>query len=131
MRAYVIFAASRAMPGQCHHVMALVVSMMIDCQFVLMGVGTTREHDEPRLMAGSPPHPVENLVTLENWQRPPFNRWAFQPIGAEYDADITLDAHGPGELVVAKLSSWPDVLGTPMRRTTVAAVKAIADALSR
>ena len=31
-------------------------------------------------MAGSPPHPVENLVTLENWQRPPFNRWAFQHV---------------------------------------------------
>jgi CubicO group peptidase (beta-lactamase class C family) len=31
-------------------------------------------------MAGPPPHPKESLVTLENWQRPPFNRWAFQHV---------------------------------------------------
>jgi CubicO group peptidase (beta-lactamase class C family) len=39
--------------------------------------------------------------------------------------------HGPAEVVVVKLSSWPDALSTPMRRATIAAVKAIADALSR
>ena len=31
-------------------------------------------------MAGSPPFATERLVTLENWQRPPFNRWAFQHV---------------------------------------------------
>ncbi len=33
------------------------------------------------LMAGPPPFPAERLVTLANWQEPPFNRWAFQHIG--------------------------------------------------
>jgi CubicO group peptidase (beta-lactamase class C family) len=32
------------------------------------------------LMAGPPPFATDNLVTLENWQRPPFNRWAYQHI---------------------------------------------------
>ncbi len=31
-------------------------------------------------MAGSPPFPTESLVTLENWKRPPFNRWAFHHV---------------------------------------------------
>jgi CubicO group peptidase (beta-lactamase class C family) len=31
-------------------------------------------------MTGPPPFTHETLVTLENWQRPPFNRWAFQHI---------------------------------------------------
>ena len=30
------------------------------------------------LMAGVPPFPHSALVTLGNWQEPPFNRWAFQ-----------------------------------------------------
>ena len=30
------------------------------------------------LMAGAPPFPPERLVTLANWQDPPFNRWGFQ-----------------------------------------------------
>jgi len=29
---------------------------------------------------GSPP-PAERLVTLSNWQEPPWNRWAFQHVG--------------------------------------------------
>ena len=28
-------------------------------------------------MAGVPPFPAERLMTLANWQDPPFNRWAF------------------------------------------------------
>jgi CubicO group peptidase (beta-lactamase class C family) len=32
------------------------------------------------LMAGAPPFPDERLVTLANWQDPPFNRWGFQHI---------------------------------------------------
>jgi CubicO group peptidase (beta-lactamase class C family) len=31
-------------------------------------------------MGGSPPFAPESLVTLENWQRPPYNRWAFQHV---------------------------------------------------
>jgi CubicO group peptidase (beta-lactamase class C family) len=33
-----------------------------------------------QLMAGVPPFPSGSLVTLANWQDPPFNRWAFQHI---------------------------------------------------
>lgn len=32
------------------------------------------------LMAGVPPFGEQSLVTLANWQEPPFNRWAFQHI---------------------------------------------------
>jgi len=32
------------------------------------------------LMAGAPPFPPERLVSLANWQDPPFNRWGFQHI---------------------------------------------------
>jgi CubicO group peptidase (beta-lactamase class C family) len=38
------------------------------------------ERDELRLMVGAPPFTAERLVTLENWQRPPYNRWAFQHV---------------------------------------------------
>jgi hypothetical protein len=38
--------------------------------------------------------------------------------------------HVPSQVVVAKLSSWPAALSTPMRRATIAAVTAIASALS-
>ena len=31
-------------------------------------------------MAGSPPFTPESLVTLDNWQHAPFNRWAFQHV---------------------------------------------------
>jgi hypothetical protein len=31
------------------------------------------------LMHGSPP-PADRLVTLNNWQDPPFNRWGFQHV---------------------------------------------------
>jgi CubicO group peptidase (beta-lactamase class C family) len=36
--------------------------------------------DTPALMAGVPPFPDQSLVTLANWQDPPFNRWSFQHI---------------------------------------------------
>jgi CubicO group peptidase (beta-lactamase class C family) len=32
------------------------------------------------LMAGPPPIPPDRLVTLANWQDPPFNRWGFQHV---------------------------------------------------
>jgi CubicO group peptidase (beta-lactamase class C family) len=31
-------------------------------------------------MSGAPPFSPERLVTLANWQEPPFNRWAFQHV---------------------------------------------------
>jgi CubicO group peptidase (beta-lactamase class C family) len=34
----------------------------------------------PGLMAGPPPFESGSLVTLANWQDPPFNRWSFQHI---------------------------------------------------
>jgi CubicO group peptidase (beta-lactamase class C family) len=83
----------------------------------------------------------------------------WQPMGAEHDADITLDVHGNavpdggisatlrdvgrigllalgrgqaagGQVIGAKLSTWPDPTSAPLRRATIAAVKAIAQALS-
>jgi len=33
-----------------------------------------------QLMTGAPPFPADRLVTLANWQDPPFNRWGFQHI---------------------------------------------------
>src|SRR6185295_12151826 len=48
------------------------------------GRGVTRERistaAELGLMTGPPPFPAERLVTLANWQDPPFNRWGFQHI---------------------------------------------------
>jgi CubicO group peptidase (beta-lactamase class C family) len=32
------------------------------------------------LMVGPPPYPPERLVSLANWQDPPFNRWGFQHV---------------------------------------------------
>ena len=36
--------------------------------------------EELGLMAGAPPFDPERLVSLANWQEPPFNRWAFQHV---------------------------------------------------
>jgi CubicO group peptidase (beta-lactamase class C family) len=36
--------------------------------------------EHPGLMAGPPPFQPGSLVTLGNWQDPPFNRWSFQHI---------------------------------------------------
>jgi CubicO group peptidase (beta-lactamase class C family) len=38
------------------------------------------DSEELRLMVGAPPFTAERLVTLENWGRPPYNRWAFQHV---------------------------------------------------
>jgi CubicO group peptidase (beta-lactamase class C family) len=38
------------------------------------------DRDESTLMVGAPPLTAERLVTLENWQSPPYNRWAFQHV---------------------------------------------------
>ncbi len=36
--------------------------------------------DAAGLMTGPPPFAAERLVTLANWQDPPFNRWSFQHV---------------------------------------------------
>ena len=36
--------------------------------------------EELGLMAGPPPFDPQRLVTLANWQEPPFNRWGFQHV---------------------------------------------------
>ncbi len=40
--------------------------------------GPLARQARPGLMEGAPPFPESSLVTLANWQEPPFNRWAFQ-----------------------------------------------------
>jgi CubicO group peptidase (beta-lactamase class C family) len=49
-----------------------------NCYFWSMAASMEPDRDELRMMVGSPPFPPERLVTLENWQLPPYNRWAFQ-----------------------------------------------------
>src|SRR5215469_8744526 len=45
-----------------------------------MAVPPVPPGSDRQLMAGVPPFPPGSLVTLGNWQEPPFNRWAFQHI---------------------------------------------------
>jgi CubicO group peptidase (beta-lactamase class C family) len=78
--------------------------------------------DVPALMAGVPPFGERSLVTLANWQDPPFNRWSFQHIReliptariaraaapaplprAERDILGFRFRHGDGELTVAEM----------------------------
>jgi len=78
--------------------------------------------DTPALMAGVPPFPEQSLVTLANWQDPPFNRWSFQHIReliptariaraaapdplprAERDVLGFRFSYGDGELTVAEM----------------------------
>jgi len=60
------------------------------------------------LMTGPPPFPAERLVTLANWQDPPFNRWGFQHI-AELIPTARIARGGP----VWRLPEQPrDLSGT-------------------
>lgn len=78
--------------------------------------------DTPALMVGVPPFPEQSLVTLANWQDPPFNRWSFQHIReliptariaraaapdplprAERDVLGFRFSYGDGELTVAEM----------------------------
>ena len=55
--------------------------------------------NDHQLMAGVPPFPAGSLVTLGNWQDPPFNRWAFQHIRELIPtARISRGAGRPGRL---------------------------------
>ena len=45
-----------------------------------MTTAEIRTAEELGLMAGAPPFAPERLVTLANWQEPPFNRWGFQHV---------------------------------------------------
>lgn len=45
-----------------------------------MSRAPVRSAADAGLMSGAPPFPPDRLVTLANWQDPPFNRWAFQHV---------------------------------------------------
>src|SRR5215469_11852840 len=45
-----------------------------------MDVPPVPPSNDHQLMPGVPPFPSGSLVTLANWQDPPFNRWAFQHV---------------------------------------------------
>ena len=63
--------------------------------------------DTPALMAGAPPFPEQSLVTLANWQDPPFNRWSFQHVRELIPTARIARAAGPDPLPRAER----DVLG--------------------
>jgi CubicO group peptidase (beta-lactamase class C family) len=67
--------------------------------------------EAPVLMAGVPPFPEQSLVTLANWQDPPFNRWAFQHIRELIPTARIARAGDPESLPRAER----DVLGFPFR----------------
>ncbi len=46
------------------------------------------------LMAEAPPFAADRLVTLANWQQPPYNRWAFQHV-RELIPSARIRGHGP------------------------------------
>jgi CubicO group peptidase (beta-lactamase class C family) len=46
-------------------------------------------------MEGAPPYSPDRLVTLENWQAPPFNRWAFQHVRELIPTARISRGHGP------------------------------------
>jgi CubicO group peptidase (beta-lactamase class C family) len=45
-----------------------------------MTTAEIRTAEELGLMSGAPPFAPDQLVTLANWQEPPFNRWGFQHV---------------------------------------------------
>jgi CubicO group peptidase (beta-lactamase class C family) len=47
------------------------------------------------LMAGPPPFRPESLVTLANWQDPPFNRWGFQHVRELIPTALIPNGDGP------------------------------------
>lgn len=55
------------------------------------------------LMTGFPPAP-ENLVTLSNWRRAPFNRWAFNHVSELVPSAFIRASHGAAPLEVASRS---------------------------
>lgn len=78
-------------------------------------------------MAGAPPFGDGRLVTRDA------GRTGLLTLNRGNAAGIygqSVFVHVPSQVVVAKLSSWPAALSTPMRRATIAAVTAIASALS-
>ena len=64
------------------------------------------------LMGGPPPFPPERLVTLANWQDPPFNRWAFRHVGELIPSARIARGDGP----VSRLpEDVRDLTRTPVR----------------
>jgi CubicO group peptidase (beta-lactamase class C family) len=70
------------------------------------------------LMSGAPPFAPERLVTLANWQDPPFNRWAFQHVA---------------ELIpTVSISRWGgDVWELPHDERDLSAIRVHADGLAK
>ena len=65
------------------------------------------------LMRGSPP-PADRLVTLANWQEPPWNRWSFQHVGQLIPSARISRGEGP----VLELPGDPMDVGDVAFRTT-------------
>ncbi len=57
-------------------------------------------------MAGFPPRP-DSVVTLENWQQPPFNRWAFQHLRELIPTQRI--ARGTRKKALARCENSPDL----------------------
>ncbi|MBX7434588.1 beta-lactamase family protein [Mycobacterium sp. Y57] len=64
-------------------------------------------------MAGFPP-PPESVATLENWQQPPFNRWAFQHLRELIPTQRI--APGPEKSALAYHANPPDLDGIAVTR---------------
>jgi hypothetical protein len=64
------------------------------------GAGASPVH--PGLMAGAPPFAPQSQVTLENWQDPPFNRWAFQHLRELIPTARIRRGDGPGWRLTAE-----------------------------
>ena len=89
-------------------------------------------------MAGFPP-PSESLVTLANWQEPPFNRWSFKHlrevipthrIAARHrlaGASVARPATALDDVEVTRLGSGPSTLGAVLADTWTDAVVVMHD----
>lgn len=89
-------------------------------------------------MAGFPPRP-DSVVTLENWQQPPFNRWAFQHLreliptqriarGTKKKALVRCE-NSPGldDIDVVRLGAGPPTVGGILADTWTDAVIVLHD----
>ena len=89
-------------------------------------------------MAGFPP-PRESVVSLENWQEPPFNRWSFQHLreivptqriarGARAKPLVRSDnQRGLDHVAVTRLGAGPSTVGEVLADTWTDAVIVLHD----
>jgi hypothetical protein len=92
-----------------------------------------RTAEELGLMAGAPPFDPERLVTLANWQEPPFNRWGFQHVAELIPTARIRRGDGPvwelprDERDLSDLSIGPDgnVLDAFLERTYTDGIVAV------